>query len=71
VWNANHRPARHVVVASAPVASTQDTDAQIAQDNELLRSVNLALNDEPPVSEYHLMDGSPSRARSHTELRKQ
>ena len=39
--------------ASVAAPTPADTDAQIAQDNELLRSVNVALNEteESPISE--------------------
>jgi len=82
-WNANHRRVANVATpapVAAPVAASgdptsTDSDAQIAQDNELLRSVNLALNseEESPVSEYHLLDKprARSRAESRSELRSQ
>jgi hypothetical protein len=83
-WNASLRRVERVATtpAIAPVAApsdptTTDSEAQIAQDNELLRSVNLALNseEESPVSEYHLLEkphahGRP-RAESVSNLRSQ
>jgi hypothetical protein len=47
--------------STSMVASTpEESEAQIAQDNDLLRSVNLALsaNEESPLSEYHLPESS-------------
>jgi anti-sigma factor RsiW len=75
VWNARHHAVQGQVrnQAVAPVASTTDSEAQIAQDNELLRSVNMALNsnEESPISEYHLLDRPHARAKTRPELRSQ
>jgi predicted anti-sigma-YlaC factor YlaD len=69
VWNHHHRPSLNS--ASAPVSAQEDSEAQIAQDNELLRSVDMALNEneEPPISEYHLSDGPYPRLKARPELR--
>ena len=72
-WNANHRRMENVATTSlsAKVAASADSEAQIAQDNELLRSVNLALNseEESPVSEYHLLEKPHMRGRARAESR--
>lgn len=54
VWNREHNQVSEQPVAQS--AATGDSEAQIAQDNDLLRSVDAALstNDESPISEYHL-----------------
>lgn len=65
VWNHHHRSTRDYAVAPAP--AQQDSAEQIAQDNELLRSVDMALstNEESPISEYYL-SGKP---RPHPKTR--
>ncbi len=47
----------------------EDTEAQIAQDNELLKAVNAAISpeDESPFSEYHLL----GRPQPHRKVRLQ
>ena len=57
--------------SAAAVAGTQDTEAQIAQDNELLRSVDAALNTDEasPLSEYHLSNGPQVRGQARQESR--
>jgi hypothetical protein len=71
LWNhgGHHPPLNN---ASVPVSVSQDSEAQIAQDNDLLRSVNVALNEneESPISEYHLLGASHPHARTRPELRK-
>ena len=56
VWRHNRVDPVHQPVPVA--AETQDTDEQIAQDNELLQAVNEAINpqDASPVNEYKLLD---------------
>jgi hypothetical protein len=69
-WNHDRHRSRNY--ASAPVAVQQeDSEAQIAEDNELLRSVDLALSerDVSPISEYNLSDGPHPRLRARPELR--
>ena len=75
VWNREHRP---VVEQNPAAASTSgDSEAQIAEDNNLLKSIDAALNasEASPVSEYHLSEEPrvhrktrPDKARP--ELRK-
>jgi len=59
--------------ASAKAPVSRDSEAQIAQDNDLLQSVNVALNEgeESPVAVYHLSEAPHPRLRSRPELRKQ
>jgi hypothetical protein len=54
------------------VSTQEETGAQIAQDNDLLRAVNVALNqgEESPVREYHLSEAPRSHLRKRPELRK-
>ena len=67
------RHSQAVVVGSTPVAAQAqgDSSAQIAQDNELMRSVDMALsdNEESAMSEYHLQDGPHAHSRTRQELR--
>jgi hypothetical protein len=67
VWNREHnqisdQPVQHVAQSAAP----GDSEAQIAQDNDLLRSVDAALStsDESPISEYHLAVKSHSHMKA-------
>jgi hypothetical protein len=56
-WIHDHSaPDSHAVVASMPA----DSAVEIAQDNELLRSVDgvLSANEESPLTQYHLSNGS-------------
>jgi hypothetical protein len=59
--------------AALPVPAQGDSEAQIAQDNDLLRSVNVALleGEEPPVDAYNLMETPHPRLRARPELGKQ
>lgn len=69
IWNRDHpTPSIHeptVVVTAA------DSEAQIAQDNELLKSVDMALNtnEESSLNEYHLLDEHHSHLKKRAELR--
>ena len=56
--------------ASSPGQTAEDSEAQIAQDNDLLRSVNVALseNEESPINEYHLSEGPHARSKARPEL---
>jgi predicted anti-sigma-YlaC factor YlaD len=77
VWNHAHRsPAGDAsdyasTYAPAPASPAGDSEAQIAEDNDLLRSVNAALNSNEvsPISEYHLSDGPHPRHPARPELR--
>lgn len=65
VWNHHQRFTQNY--AAAPASAQQDSSEQIAQDNELLRSVDIALNtnEESPISEYYLS----ARPRPHPKAR--
>jgi hypothetical protein len=69
LWNHFHHGSLPQRAATA--AWPGDSDAQIAQDNELLRSVDVALNDNEAsqISEYHLADGPQPHRRGRLELR--
>jgi hypothetical protein len=49
----------------------QDSSAQIAQDNQLLESVNVALNtnDASPLPEYRLSDSPRLAERTDSRIR--
>jgi anti-sigma factor RsiW len=56
-----HVFAPHSVHAPAVANQSQDSDSQIAEDNELLKQVNAAIaapDEQSVVDEYHLLDGS-------------
>ena len=64
VWN--HNPGANQKYAVAPTPSQQDYEAQIASDNELMRSVDMALNagEESPVSEYRIVERPQPRLKT-------
>jgi len=64
VWNYDHRATITAVADAA--AATGDSPAEIAQDNQLLQSVNVALSTEEssPLPEYRLLDDSDVSGRS-------
>jgi hypothetical protein len=70
VWN-HYRSAVHTAPAAG--SASVDSEAQIAQDNDLLQSVNVALNEdeESPVAVYHLSEAPHPRSKARSELRKQ
>jgi hypothetical protein len=53
--------------ATPNVSQPADTEAQIAQDNQLLQAVNAAIspNDESPVDEYKLFQKRHSHLKTH------
>lgn len=69
VWQHLHKPQP----APAMIATTgnQDTAEQIAQDNDLLRSVDAALTttDEPTVDQYNLSQGIDRPTKHRPEAR--
>ena len=69
MWNHSHHSTQNVATLLAP--QQQDTEAQIAQDNELLRSVNAAINqsDASPYTEYHLAEGPHPLRKNRPEVR--
>jgi anti-sigma factor RsiW len=70
VWN-HLKPAADN--ASVPSPLHEDSQTQIAQDNDLLNSVNVALNEgeESPVAVYQLSEAPHPRLKARPELRKQ
>lgn len=71
VWNHDHRTSPSN--GTAPAAAVEDSPTQIAQDNDLLRSVDEALNasEASPINEYHLSDGPLLHRKARPELRTQ
>ncbi len=55
VWH-HHGPLAPLSQATANVSQPADTEAQIAQDNQLLQAVNAAISpeEESPIDEYKL-----------------
>jgi predicted anti-sigma-YlaC factor YlaD len=68
-WNRNHRASRNSQAGTA--ASSALSETQIAEDNDLLRSVNavLSVNEESPISEYHLSGGPRPHRQARPEMR--
>ena len=69
VWNHGQRSASHEGFTS--VAAPEDSETQIAQDNELLRQVDVALNtgEASPIDEYQLVDRQHPRLKVRKGLR--
>jgi hypothetical protein len=79
IWNREHQPSltgntatdNAVSNNSTQTATQGDTEAQIAQDNQLLQSVNLALNtgEASPFQEYGLGDERQARIQARPKVR--
>jgi hypothetical protein len=71
VWRHDQRHALNR--GTVPVEALDDSPAQIAQDNDLLRSVDESLNtsEASPISEYHMLDGPQPHRKAKQELRHQ
>jgi ferric-dicitrate binding protein FerR (iron transport regulator) len=69
VWNRNQLPVPVGSVVGTPAAG--DSEAQIAEDNDLLKSVDAALNtnDASPIAEYDLIEQPRSHARARPKTR--
>lgn len=69
VWH--HRSATPTHFASAPQAQPVDSEAQIAQDNQLLQAVNAAISpdEESPIDEYKISERPRSHGRAHSGTR--
>jgi predicted anti-sigma-YlaC factor YlaD len=69
VWNHRHDSLPNFDLSTA--SAREDSAAQIAQDNDLLRSVNMALSatEASPLSEYNLSNGPHSHLKQRPELR--
>jgi hypothetical protein len=66
VWH-HHGPATSPSRATAPQSQPSDTEAQIAQDNQLLQAVNAAISpdEESPIDEYKLFQRRHSHLKTH------
>jgi hypothetical protein len=70
-----HHDSQPVTPSNTSVTSVadgpDDSDAQIAEDNQLMRSVNMAIggNDPSPLREYGLQTGRPARVKTVSGLR--
>jgi hypothetical protein len=77
VWKFEHRSSPNTVSVAAqnsnasPIAASNDSETQIAEDNHLLREVNEALNvnEASPFAEYRLAEGPRSHRKARIELR--
>jgi hypothetical protein len=69
IWNHGHDVSPKAGQSAASAAA--DSPAEIAQDNDLMKSVNLELadNDLSPLSEYRLSRQAAARTRARTESR--
>jgi hypothetical protein len=69
VWNRSQLPAPVSSAVAAPTAG--DSEAQIAEDNDLLKSVDAALNtnDASPIAEYDLIEQPHSHSKARSKSR--
>jgi anti-sigma factor RsiW len=69
VWH--HRPAPPSNQASAFQPQPVDTEAQIAQDNQLLQAVNAAISpdEDSPIDEYKILESPKSHREAHSKTR--
>ena len=68
-WNYGHRSLP--LATPSPAAEARDSQAQIAEDNQLLHNVFTVLDEEPqPLREFSLNEGAAS-AGTHTNTRTQ
>ena len=75
-WRSDLPPFLHQPSATDSANSrsgSSDSEAQIAQDNELLRTVNVALNtsEKSPINEFQLLEEPASRVRTRPALNHQ
>jgi hypothetical protein len=66
VWH-HHGPAAPTSQTAAPLSQPSDTEAQIAQDNQLLQAVNAAISpdEESPIDEYKLVQTRHAHMKTH------
>jgi hypothetical protein len=66
VWH-HHGPAVPQSQTAATLSQPADTEAQIAQDNQLLQAVNAAISpdEESPIDEYKLFQRRDSHMKTH------
>ncbi len=71
IWHREH--AAVAAKNAAPVLIQQDSAEQIAQDNDLMRGVDTALqaNDPSPFHEYQIVDVTDKRVKGHRGVRVQ
>lgn len=72
VWMHNHGPAKHQEQAAA-TSGQPDSAEQIAADNDLMLSVDMALSasEESPLREYEVTKRSHQAPKAQLELRSQ
>jgi hypothetical protein len=63
----HHGPAAPLNHGTANVLQPADTEAQIAQDNQLLQAVNAAISpdEESPIDQYKLFQTRHSHMKTH------
>jgi len=67
MWNRFHPTPSNFLAVTPQI--TDDSEAQIAHDNDLLQAVNAAVNppDESPVEQYHLSESPHLRHRARSK----
>jgi hypothetical protein len=69
IWRHRPEPSRqaHTVQQSQPL----DSEAQIAQDNQLLQAVNSAISPDEasPIEEYRILESRNSHPKPHSKMR--
>jgi|SRR5579859_561135 len=69
IWH--HRAVAPPSQANAVQPQPGDTEAQIAQDNQLLQAVNAAISpdEESPIDEYKILESPRSHKAAHSKTR--
>ncbi len=69
IWH--HRPAPPQSQANVVQPQAVDTEAQIAQDNQLLQAINAAISpdEESPIDEYKILESPRSHREAHSKTR--
>lgn len=69
IWHHRSAPPQNQAVVVQPQAV--DTEAQIAQDNQLLQAINAAISpdEESPIDEYKILESPRSYREAHSKTR--
>jgi hypothetical protein len=69
IWHHWPAPLQNQAISVQP--QVVDTEAQIAQDNQLLQAVNAAISpdEESPIDEYKILESPKSHREAHSKKR--
>jgi anti-sigma factor RsiW len=69
IWHHRPGPPQNQAISVQP--QVVDTEAQIAQDNQLLQAVNAAISpdEESPIDEYKILESPKTHREAHSKKR--